>query len=307
MAQRNAFAGPLRAAVFLLVAVLAGGSAVVVLYQMFENYQAKIAKAQKPEDTVMALVATRDLYPGIAVREEDLMLVEIPPRHLSEGTFLSPEHVIGRIPRERVLANEFIRGERLSNPEAGIGLNAIIPRGMRAISIPMDAGRAVSGFLKPGNYVDLLMMESGRMETVMQAVFVMAVNSRMKGETAALASRRRGGQSPNVVLLVTAEQAEEIATLTHGGSPTLTLRNDLDVKPIETPGADKDSLMARFRRPTRRVVRVPQASGPSGPRDGSGSVQIIRGAQSTQRKVNTSEAERQQEASRRERENRQGN
>jgi pilus assembly protein CpaB len=235
------------------------------------------------------------------------MLVEIPPRHLSEGTFLSPEHVIGRIPRERVLANEFIRGERLSNPEAGIGLNAIIPRGMRAISIPMDAGRAVSGFLKPGNYVDLLMMESGRMETVMQAVFVMAVNSRMKGETAALASRRRGGQSPNVVLLVTAEQAEEIATLTHGGSPTLTLRNDLDVKPIETPGADKDSLMARFRRPTRRVVRVPQASGPSGPRDGSGSVQIIRGAQSTQRKVNTSEAERQQEASRRERENRQGN
>ncbi|MBT3220107.1 MAG: Flp pilus assembly protein CpaB [Proteobacteria bacterium] len=249
--------GPLRAIVFMIVSVVAGGSVLVVLFQLFGNYQERIAEAQKPEDTVMVIVSTRDLHQGVAIREEDIMMVEIPPRFLGEGTFLSPEFVVGRIPRERILANEFIRGERLSDPEQGVGLNAIIPRGMRAISMSISGPAAVGGFLNPGNYVDILLTSGDRTITKMQAMFVLAVNSRMRGESSDEATRKRGKQSGNVIFLVTAKQAEEITDWSRSGSLSFALRSDLDVKPIVTSGADMDALLGIIKKKSvpRRVVQ----------------------------------------------------
>ncbi|MCA9494691.1 MAG: Flp pilus assembly protein CpaB, partial [Myxococcales bacterium] len=153
---REGGGGPLRALIFLALAIGAGSFSLVMLYKLITSYQMKIDEAKRPEDTVMVIVAARDLYQGVTITEEDLYAVQIPPKFLPEGVFLSPEHVVGRIPRERILANEFVRADRLADPESGVGLNAIIPRGMRAISINITDGAALSGFLNPGNYVDVL-------------------------------------------------------------------------------------------------------------------------------------------------------
>ena len=83
-------------------------------------------------------------------------VVQIPPKLLPEGVFLTPERVVGRIPRERVLANDLVRAERLSDPESGVGLETVIPRGLRAISVDLADGPALSGFLQPGSYVDVM-------------------------------------------------------------------------------------------------------------------------------------------------------
>lgn len=64
-------------------------------------------------DTVMVIVAGRELPPGTAMTEADLYAVQIQPRYLPEGVFLSPEHLLGRPVCERILQNEFIRAERL--------------------------------------------------------------------------------------------------------------------------------------------------------------------------------------------------
>ena len=152
MAESEAQGSGARALLFMLASLLLGAFALVFVYQLIQQYQAKIEAAQAPDETVMAIVAARDLYQGITITEEDLFAVEIPPAYLHQDVYQSPEHVVGRIPRERILANEFIREERLADADEGIGLNAIIPRGMRAISINVDGGSAVSGFLNPGNY-----------------------------------------------------------------------------------------------------------------------------------------------------------
>lgn len=226
----------LRGLLFLGMSLLTGVVLVVVLYQMISSYQARIEDAKRPEDTVMVIVANRDLYPGVTITEDDLFAIGIAPRYLPEGVYLSPDHVIGRIPRERILANEFVRSNRLADPESGIGLNAVIPRGMRAISIRVAEAQALAGFLNPGNYVDLLVTftpdgSSGvttTTKTLLQAVFVLGVNSRMQKETAAEAAKR-GAAEPSVTLLVTAEQAEQVAHAENLGALTLTLLNDQDV------------------------------------------------------------------------------
>jgi pilus assembly protein CpaB len=261
--------GPVRALIFLALAIFAGSGSLVLLYKLITSYQLRIDEAKRPEDTVMVIVAARDLYQGVTITEEDLYAVQIPPKYLPEGVFLSPEHVVGRIPRERILQNEFVRADRLADPESGVGLNAVIPRGMRAISINIADGAALSGFLNPGNYVDVLVTIQPDMEakagekkpethTLLQAVFVLGVNSRMEKETREAAKELRGNQKPSVTLLVKADEAEKIAHAENMGDIVLTLRNDLDVNFQSLPGVDVDDLRTKLM-VTKKVVRPTQA------------------------------------------------
>ena len=261
--------GPVRALIFIGMAVVLGALALVGLYQLITQYQEKIDEAKRPEDTVMVIVAARDLYQGVTITEEDLYAIQIPPRFLPEGIFISPEHVVGRIPRERILANEFVRADRLADPESGVGLNAVIPRGMRAISVNIKDGAALSGFLNPGNYVDVLVtiepdpdggkgkgkQEDPETKTLLQAVFVLGVNSRMQRDNDE-DIEQRGPQKPSVTLLVTADDAEQVAHAENVGDIRLSLRNDLDVNFSENlPGVDVAALRGKLKvqEPVRRV------------------------------------------------------
>ena len=270
MAREGGGGGPLRALIFLALAIGAGSFSLVMLYKLITSYQLRIDEAKRPEDTVMVIVAARDLYQGVTITEEDLYAVQIPPKYLPEGVFLSPEHVVGRIPRERILANEFVRADRLADPESGVGLNAVIPRGMRAISINIADGAALSGFLNPGNYVDVLVTiqpdeeakkdAKPQTQTLLQAVFVLGVNSRMKQETGEEAKEKRGSQKPSVTLLVTADQAEQIAHAENLGEIVLTLRNDLDVNFATLAGVDVDDLRSKLESAPKVIRRAAPAA-----------------------------------------------
>lgn len=266
--------GPVRALIFIAMAVALGSVALIGLYRLVVTYQERIDEAKRPEDTVMVIVAARDLYQGVTITEEDLYAVQIPPRFLPEGVFLSPEHVIGRIPRERILANEFVRADRLADPESGVGLNAVIPRGMRAISVEIQDGAALSGFLNPGNYVDVLVTvtpdekdkkpdEGPETKTLLQAVFVLGVNSRAQHDTEE-AREMRGTQRPSVTLLVNAAEAEQVAHAENVGDIRLSLRNDLDVNLAENlKGVDVAELRGKLKtqEPLKRAT-VKKAAAP---------------------------------------------
>ena len=253
--------GTVRALFALLIAVVFGGAAVVFLFQLITSYQARIEEAQKPEDTVMVMVAARDLYPGVTIHQDDLVALEIPPRFLPGGVYLTPEHVVGQRPRERILTNEFIRAGRLANPESGEGLNAIIPRQMRAISIKVKDGAALSGFLDPGNYVDIIVTTSpddGRgtknpeTHTILQSMFVLAVNNltqRGAVETG------RDGSLRTVTLMATADQAKALAYAEQVGEIMLSLRNDLDTNTfVQSTGVDISGVVGLLEK--RREVRT---------------------------------------------------
>lgn len=245
MARRQT-GGRLRAAIFLLVSLSAAAVASVVIYSVITSYQRELVDAEMPEETVQVMVAAMDLGQGRTIGPPDLALTELPPEYVPDSVLRQPEQAVGRVPRERILKNEFIREERLADPEAGLGLNAIIPRGMRALSINITAGSAVSGFLNPGNYVDVLVtiQDDGDLEaetvTLLQAVTVLAVNDRLGTGAAADPTQRA---RPSVTLAVTPELAEKLTHAVAQGTVTLTLRNDIDVTHVESHGTEADSLL----------------------------------------------------------------
>ena len=257
MAQNPASSGPVRAILFLVVSMVGGIAATVVVWQLIRGYQTQIEEAERPEETVMAVVAARPLYEGVAITEEDIVLVPIAARHLPEGVHLDPQGVLGAFPRERILSNEFIRDERLANRATGIGLNALVPAGMRAISISVKDGQALSGFLNPGNHVDIMVTivpedTSRRPEThtLLQSVSVLAVNDRLDKNDSGVdaeadqeARRRRTKVKPSVTVAVLPEQAEQLAHAGQEGALTLALRNELDIGRATTDGVSSASLV----------------------------------------------------------------
>jgi pilus assembly protein CpaB len=237
MARRNT-GGRIRALMFLVISFAAAAIASVVIYFVISSYQAELGRVTKPDEVVGVMVAKQDIWQGKTIQPEDLTMIELPQDYVPESVLRSQEQAVGRVPRERILAHEFIREERLADPEAGVGLNAIIPRGMRALSINISDGSAVSGFLNPGNYVDVLVTIDGdeareaETRTLLQAVTVLAVNNRI-GSTVENVERMR----PSVTVAVTPDQAEKLTHAVAQGEVTLTLRNDIDVTHVETHGA----------------------------------------------------------------------
>jgi pilus assembly protein CpaB len=204
------------------------------------------------------MVAAKDMWQGKTIEETDLTMTELPPEYIPEEVLKTPEQAVGRVPRERILVHEFIRNERLADPAAGVGLNAIIPRGMRAMSININDGSAVSGFLNPGNYVDVLVTIEGEDDkpaetvTLLQAVTVLAVNNRLgdvDGELTEAAGK------PSVTLAVTPDLAEKLTHAVAQGEVTLTLRNDIDVTQVETHGTLVSELLGSDEQGARITVR----------------------------------------------------
>lgn len=237
--------GRLRALLFLFISFGAAAFASIIIYFVISSYQAELEGVNQPEETVHVMVAAHDLGPGRTIMTEDLRLVELPPDYVPDSVLRNLGQAVGRVPRERILEHEFIREERLADPEAGLGLNAIIPRGMRALSINISSGSAVSGFLNPGNYTDVLVTiqgdESREAETVtlLQAVTVLAVNNRLGTSIEQMDANYR----PSVTLAVTPELAEKLTHAVAQGTVTLTLRNDIDVTHVETHGTEAAELL----------------------------------------------------------------
>lgn len=273
----NSSKGGAKALLFLLLAIVAGGAATVLVWKAIEGYQRRLEVLRRPPDTKMAIIAARDLFQGIKITEEDIAAVEIPEKYLPHNGYVAAEHVIGRVPRERILINEFIREERLADPEEGVGLNAIIPRGMRAISINLAGGRAGSGFVNPGNIVDIIVTitpddgsKARETHTVLQAVPVLAVNDRLKGNKTGQEAKRR--LKPSVTLAVTPEEAEQVAHAEQQGEITLALRNDLDRVYTTLDGTDSKELYGETKQPKKTGSRPAATS--SGPPQGT--LQIIK-------------------------------
>lgn len=234
--------GRYRGVLFLVGSLLAALVVTLGIYNLIQDAQRNVTKVQGPTTRQDVIVAARDIPPGWTIKAEHLATRQLPEEFIPDEVYRSGEEIIGRVAMERVLAGEFIREERLADPEAGTGLSAIIPRGMRALQVPVKHAAAVSGFLNPHNFVDILAVCADtvppEVRTLMQSVTVLAVDDRMtdvayneKGDTKRRGERRR---SPSVTLALTPSDAERVKHAFASCKITLTLRNDIDVTSSET-------------------------------------------------------------------------
>lgn len=244
--------GRFRGVMFLIASLIGALTVTFMIYGMIKKASEGVAVTQGlKSDSSDVVVAAVDIPPGWTIKTEHLAKRQMPAEYVPSEVYRTADEVVGRVAAERVLAGEFIRDERLADPEAGVGLPAIIPRGMRALQVPVKGGAAGSGFLNPGNFVDLIAVcakaDPPEVRTLLQSVTVLAVDDRMTDLAYVDPNKKRSARvRSSVTMALTPQQAELVKYAFGQCRITLALRNDIDVTNIENndgkpaPGPSSD-------------------------------------------------------------------
>ncbi len=149
----------------LLVGIGLAGGAVMMAKNYIEAYQTELAKERAARATVVptvdVLVANASLRYGETLSPDAVRSVRWPKDAVPAGSFLSMDELFpnnNAKPRYVLRAmekDEAIMALKVTEPGEDAGLISRLERGMRAFAIRVDVASGVSGFLRPGDRVDI--------------------------------------------------------------------------------------------------------------------------------------------------------
>jgi pilus assembly protein CpaB len=229
----------LKSIMLIVVAlVLAGFTAFMVRSWLdAERAAAMRAMQQKPQGQqsagVQVLVAKRELPVGTFLRPEHLRWQAWPEASMSPAYAVEGkkkiEDFVGAVVRLPISSGEPITDGRVVAPGASGFLAAVLRPGYRAVSVPVTMTSSISGFVFPGDHVDLLLTHSmpQRVEglerraglTVLRDIRVLALDQKVDVKP---------GESTvpkTATFEVTPKQSEIIAVVVEMGKLSLSLRS----------------------------------------------------------------------------------
>ena len=149
----------------LVVGVGLAGFAVYMAQSYIQGYQTQLANERANRapgiDTVDVYVATKALKYGQELNEDDVRLTAFPEGSLPDGVFKTEEELFPngtadvRTVLRSIEKNEAILAVKVTKPGEEAGITSQLARGMRAFAINVDVSSGVSGFLRPGDQVDI--------------------------------------------------------------------------------------------------------------------------------------------------------
>lgn len=149
----------------LIVGLGLAGFAVYMAKNYIQGYQTQLAneRAQRSPaiETVDVYVAAKPLVYGEVLKEDSVRLTKFPKASLPEGTYDTYEALFPegddepRTVLRSMETNEAVLAVKVTGPGEDAGLTSQLERGMRAFAIKVDVSSGVSGFLRPGDRVDV--------------------------------------------------------------------------------------------------------------------------------------------------------
>ncbi len=241
-----------------------------------------VAIANQRGEIVNVAVAVTDLSWGTVIKPEMVKTVPFLKGSLTSGFFKDPASVAGRVVITPVKADEPIFESRLAptNVTSG-GVAAVISNNKRAMGVKVDRVKGVSGFIHPGNRVDVVatFRPAGSMTpvtmTVLENIPVLATGT----ETEIRSKQEKPVEVDVITLEVSPEEAEVLALASAEGKLQLSLRNFSDTKNMATKGATVQSLITLLsgKRPAPEKKAKPKEKVPEPVKEYYSKVQLIEG------------------------------
>ncbi|MBV9670959.1 MAG: Flp pilus assembly protein CpaB [Acidobacteriales bacterium] len=241
-----------------LVALLLAGFVSFAVFQIVN----KATQAQREQTQVVA--AAVDVPLGVPLERKQLKMVKADKGNLPPGTFKSIDELAGRGLIYPLTRNEVVLESKLASKEAGAGLPAMIPDGMRAVSVKVNDVVSVAGFVQPGTRVDVLLTgqpdsrnqeENVTTVTVLENVKVLAAGTQLQQN-----AKGEAVNVPVITLLCSPDEAQRLTLAATQGKIQLTLRNPVDRNHAE-PAALKNAVLYRTgapdEKPQPNVVNPP--------------------------------------------------
>lgn len=231
-----------------LIISLVGAVVLAVIAATFVYRQIRQTPIVKQEvmPKTQIVVAAMPLALGTALAPQDLRLMPWPGNEPVPGMFTRIQDVVGRALITSVVQNEPILDSKLAPREAGAGLPATIPEGMRALSIAVNEVVGVAGFVQPGDMVDVIAVGASGggggqtlAKTVLEDVKVLTAGQQIIPD-----AQGKPRTVPVVTLLVSPEDADRLTLASTQARIQLALRNTIDTKIVNPPSIFQTVLMA---------------------------------------------------------------
>jgi pilus assembly protein CpaB len=250
--------GKWRAVVPIVLALVIAVVASVLIYKWMKKQTApkEVAKVEEVK-LKQAAVAEVNLPAGSKLKEEQFKTVPFLEDSLPPGYFSDPKKLIGRVVIKPINTKELILESALA--PVGVtkgGVTAILKPGKRAVALAGNKLMGVTGFVNPGDHVDILIQTKDPKtgETVNKTVFE---NVRILATGTQLVTNAEGKPSPvdSYTLEVTPEEGERLTLAASSGKLQFALRSVLDSETVLTTGATPKEILASYRpiEPSERV------------------------------------------------------
>lgn len=223
---------------FVAFLCAAGATAMVVLYLQKTARSAAAGPLLTP-----VVVSAADLSFGQTLDASKLKIAMFPNESVPKGAVSVIDSLVGQTTKVFLAQDEPVLVSKLSS--IGGGLSLMIEPSMRAISVKVDKVSGVSGFVIPGDRVDVIAVvedqssaRESRAKTILQNIEVLASGAQ---------TEKKGNEpitAQSVTLLVDIVSAEKLALAQSAGKLQLSLRNPNDTELAEeTKGLTTKSLL----------------------------------------------------------------
>ena len=220
-----------RRVTLIIAIVLAVGTGILVLryFQSINNTQTQAAVELKP-----VVLTNVDIPARGKITADMLTVAKRPATDVDPGVLGDPKQADGDVALISIPAGTVLTASNVGTP-ATVGLPTRLKPGERAVSIPVDRVKSVSGLIQPGDRVDVLAtVNKGpgippKTFTIIRGAMVLAINSQLEQSAAAAA-----GSTPppvdttgagTVTLGVTAAQADLLTVADINATLRLALRS----------------------------------------------------------------------------------
>ena len=200
-------------------------------------------------EVVPVAVAATDLPWGTKLEPEMVKTLPYLKESIPPGSFLEPELLKERVLISPLKQNEPILECRLAPDSVTTGgVSAIVKPGKRALAVKGDKVIGLSGFIKPGNSVDVLVTITNPLnkremtKTVLENILVLATGIEIE-------ENKEGGKPHSVdvyTLEVTPKEGEKLSLAATEGKLHFALRNVIDKETVLTKGATVSGILASF-------------------------------------------------------------
>ena len=236
----------------------------------------KIQSEERGLDLEPVVVAARDLTFGETLDPGDMKLTMFPSGSVAEGSYAVKDSLVDQVTKVFLKENEPILDSKLSSK--GGGLSLLIEQNMRASSIEVDKVSGVSGFILPGDRVDVILTvdrpgtsRDPIAKTILQHIEVLAAGEKTEQKGNKIITVQA------VTLLVDPDGAQSLALASSEGKLHLALRNPMDDSVFAVEPLTKSGILrgTKKEKPKTKVIyrdRIKEVRAPE-----SDSVIMIKG------------------------------
>ncbi len=245
----------------LLLGVIAAVCAAVLVGRLRSDNGSESATPEVSPDVDVVVVAVKGLEAMTVLDASSISTVKVARDAAPKDHFSDPIQVAGKILAVPVVEGQGLTKDCFVADGSGVRLAAMLPDGMRAVSVSLDNHLGLSGVLYPGCLVDVLVsfspkdprVKRGMMaKTLLENIEVLVIEpdtTEYETVVAAKTEEKSPGSIANnsrkkvVTLKVDSKQAELLHLVVQHGVVSLALRNPRDRTPTNTVPVALGDLM----------------------------------------------------------------